>query len=393
MLKANHRYLQGQAHTEKSHSRYGKKTVEILRDIIRAYPAGQVVIHDPINRAVGWRIYFSQGCINFAESTEGSQQCLAYLLQSCLPAYQGLQPQAGQAHYAFLCSLWESGYISLKQLQSLLTIVTQEALIHGLAISQAIYYVEQPVSLDPILMSTSLWNLVLPIEGNIQQWALLKSEIPSPLSKLYMINGDKFFESAGYISDTLSNIQEMAEQLTRGQSLYQIAQTLDMKVDHLAVLLHPLLKLGAISARSATELRQFHRPQIFCVNNKPATQRYLASIIEPEGFEVLHLSDPIRAIPALMKRSPVLAVIDADLPRLDGYQLCRMVRRRDALRDLPIIMTTENDRLGDRIRTHLSGATAYLPQPFNDQQLLKIIRLLLLNFFCFFLCRTLTSNI
>lgn len=351
-----------------------KSTTETLRDLIHCYPSGRVVVRDPNDLSIGWRISFSQGQVNFAESIVGNPERLSYLLQRCMPQFEGSHPQEAISDYSFLCQLWRSDYITHEQLRDLLTAVTQEALIHALAIPHAQYQFETNVQVDPLLLCTSLWDLILPVEQTVNQWALLSTEIQSPFARPYIADWDKFVEYADYVSDGLPHIEQLTHALGQGQCLYQLAHTLSVKVGDLAVSLHPLIKLGALGMHPYHMGEVLTRPRIACINQSKLTQRYVTQVLEPSGYDVMRLSDSIRALPALLKRPPVLALMDAELPHLDGYQLCRMVHRRESLQNLPVIIMSPKRGMCDLIRTRLSGAMACLGKPFHHQELLALVQ-------------------
>jgi len=351
-----------------------KPAIETLRDLIHSYPSGRVVIRDANDLSIGWRIAFSQGQINFADSIVGNQERLAYLLQRCLPQFKGSYPQGTVSDYAFLCQLWQSDYITHDQFRELLTTVTQEALIQALAISSAQYQLEVDAQVDPISLCSSLWDLLLPIEQSINQWTLLSGEIQSPFSRPYIADWDKFVEYADYVSDGLPHLERLTHALGQDQCLYQLAHTLGLKVGDLAISLHPLVKLGALGMHPYHMGEVLTRPRIACINHNKLTQHYITQVLEPSGYDVMRLSDSIRALPALLKRPPVLALVDAELPHLDGYQLCRMVRQRESLRELPVIIMAPKRGMGDLIRTRLSGGMACLGKPFHHQELLALVQ-------------------
>lgn len=351
-----------------------KSTAEVLRDLLHSYPSGRVVIRDPKDLSTGWRVFFHQGQINFAESIVGNRERLCYLLERCTPKLDEFWPHTTLSEYDFLCQLWQAGNITHAQLKDLLTALTQEALIHALAIPYPQYQFESNGQVDPIVLCTSLWNLVLPIEEAVNQWILLSAEIPSPFARPYISNEDQFIEYADYVSDKLPDITQFTQALGQDHCLYQLAHILGIKVGDLAVALHPLIKLGALGMHPYARGQLLTRPRIACINQSKPIQRYVTQVLEPSGYEVMGLSDSIRALPALLKRPPILALIDAELPHVDGYQLCRMVHRREQLQDLPVIITAPQRGMCDLFRTRLSGAMACLGTPFHHQELLALVQ-------------------
>jgi DNA-binding response OmpR family regulator len=70
-----------------------------------------------------------------------------------------------------------------------------------------------------------------------------------------------------------------------------------------------------------------------------------------------------------------LVVLDINLPGINGYELCRIIRNHNA--QMPVIMLTALGRLNDKIEGYDSGADDYLVKPFEFQELLVKIRVLL----------------
>ena len=61
------------------------------------------------------------------------------------------------------------------------------------------------------------------------------------------------------------------------------------------------------------------------------------------------------------------------MPKLDGYEICAMLRHSKAFRYTPIMMLTGKEGFIDRIKARMVGATDYLTKPFGEQELLLLI--------------------
>jgi twitching motility two-component system response regulator PilG len=61
------------------------------------------------------------------------------------------------------------------------------------------------------------------------------------------------------------------------------------------------------------------------------------------------------------------------MPEIDGLEFCRTVRSIGKFKNLPIIMLTARDKLSDKLRGQIAGATHYLTKPIEPHQLLEII--------------------
>ncbi len=61
------------------------------------------------------------------------------------------------------------------------------------------------------------------------------------------------------------------------------------------------------------------------------------------------------------------------MPRLDGYQLCKLVRSNSATKDVPVVMLSGKDGFFDKVRGRMAGSTAYITKPFEPEALIKIV--------------------
>src|SRR5579872_1572075 len=112
------------------------------------------------------------------------------------------------------------------------------------------------------------------------------------------------------------------------------------------------------------------KQRILVVEDDTNIARVLQLELEHEGFEVEVCGDGASAIERALKQ-PDLIILDVLLPRIDGLEVCRRVRRHSAV---PIIMLTAKDAVPDRIAGLDTGANDYLTKPFSIEELLARIR-------------------
>ncbi|MBC5825079.1 MAG: response regulator transcription factor [Candidatus Eremiobacteraeota bacterium] len=112
------------------------------------------------------------------------------------------------------------------------------------------------------------------------------------------------------------------------------------------------------------------RPKILIVEDDEKIARVLTLELDHEGFEVEVCADGAVAIERALK-GPDLIILDLLLPRIDGLEVCRRVRRHSAV---PIIMLTAKDAVPDRVSGLESGANDYLTKPFSIDELIARIR-------------------
>jgi len=110
--------------------------------------------------------------------------------------------------------------------------------------------------------------------------------------------------------------------------------------------------------------------KILVVEDDAKIARVLQLELEHEGFEIEICADGASAIERALK-GPDLIILDLLLPRIDGLEVCRRVRRHSSV---PIIMLTAKDAVPDRITGLDTGANDYLTKPFSIEELLARIR-------------------
>jgi DNA-binding response OmpR family regulator len=97
------------------------------------------------------------------------------------------------------------------------------------------------------------------------------------------------------------------------------------------------------------------------------------------GYTVTIVHDGNRAVERLQAEPPDLAVLDIDMPGTSGLEVCRFVKSREELRDLPVILYTGRYGLDDRVRAQELGANAFLQKPFALAELLSQVRAVLIE--------------
>ncbi len=115
--------------------------------------------------------------------------------------------------------------------------------------------------------------------------------------------------------------------------------------------------------------------RILIVDDEPAVRESLVSSLTFEGYETAKAADGLEALTAVEREKPDLVVLDVLMPRLDGLTACRRLRASGS--DVPVLMLTARDMVGDRVSGLDAGADDYLVKPFELDELLARIRALL----------------
>jgi DNA-binding response OmpR family regulator len=96
--------------------------------------------------------------------------------------------------------------------------------------------------------------------------------------------------------------------------------------------------------------------------------------LEKEGFEVQLAHDGQRAIELFKESAPSVVILDVMLPKFDGFQVCREIRR---VSNIPIIMLTAKGETFDKVLGLELGADDYMVKPFENKELVARIKAVL----------------
>lgn len=116
---------------------------------------------------------------------------------------------------------------------------------------------------------------------------------------------------------------------------------------------------------------------ILVVDDDPGTRLAISDYLELSGYIVINAENGNKALSMVEHYRPHLIVTDITMPRMDGYELIRQIRRLPAFRLLPVIFLTARTNTEERIRGYQLGCDVYLPKPFDLEELGAVVRNLL----------------
>jgi twitching motility two-component system response regulator PilG len=115
-------------------------------------------------------------------------------------------------------------------------------------------------------------------------------------------------------------------------------------------------------------------PVVLVVDDSPTVRKIVQLTLQRERIRVVTAGDGLSALAAVSDEEPDLILLDIMLPRMDGYNICQVIRKNMAYRDMPIIMLSGKDGLFDKMRGKLAGSTEYITKPFDSTELVSIVK-------------------
>lgn len=116
------------------------------------------------------------------------------------------------------------------------------------------------------------------------------------------------------------------------------------------------------------------KPKITIVDDDRDTRELLAAALEDEGFEVTLAANGLRLIASLQLHRPQAILLDVNMSWIDGFELCKAVKKNEHFRDIPIIFISGRGDSEDKKRGREVGAADYFVKPLDTDKLVRRIR-------------------
>lgn len=389
--------------------------LKVLKAKTKEAWSGCIEIAEPQDASVGWNVYLLEGKIQYINSTVGQQERLNYLWQRFKLGSQCPQLNKETSEYVQLCQSLSDKQLSDLDIKKLLYMFTREGLVNVLSIDKSQIKFKPAKRIKKPVVSFGLDKLGAKLKEQIKRQIDIRSYLDSNFSRLYVEQKDalKFYKiwKPKYISSEFTAVAEkqklssFVSLFVAKNSLYYIATKAEVDTHFLAqhlkesiaekiLELYPFQELTSetaldpkldpetqkAKARQKKGLNDSHPSNlptlIVCVDDSKTVQKQVKMTLEAGGYQVLGISDPTIALKTLAHHQPAVILLDINMPKLNGYDLCSLLRKSQKFKEIPIVMLTGRDGMIDRVRAKLVGATDYLTKPCDPNKLITLTKAL-----------------
>lgn len=109
---------------------------------------------------------------------------------------------------------------------------------------------------------------------------------------------------------------------------------------------------------------------ILIVDDNPQNIQVLGSVLKTKNYDVSISMTGLEALDYLTHDQPDLILLDVMMPQMDGYEVCRIIKKDNALKNIPIVFITAKSETEDIVKGFKTGAVDYISKPFNSEELL-----------------------
>lgn len=339
-----------------------------------------------------WRLYFFQGRLVYATGTLHRMRRWQRAVKSYSPDFSMTIAEQGEPwEYQLLSQNVAQGSLSVAQAQGVIKMSLEEVLFSWVsnpilrsqwATVQRFSFKEN-TALSLLLSFTEVEQVLGQAQQLWKQWKSLELESLNPYKSPLL--KESWRTDSGNIPSILASLSPY---LAGQHSLWDIARQAQRPVTTVTRFLLPWLQRGAISLVDIADLpnprertksppnlqTRTYRPLVACIDDSPTVGQFLADILEPAGYRVIKIHDPLAGIAILSQYKPDLIVMDLVMPTASGYDVCSFLRKTPIFQNTPIIILTSQSSLVDRTRAKLAGASDFLSKPPEPQVLLNLVR-------------------
>ncbi len=125
---------------------------------------------------------------------------------------------------------------------------------------------------------------------------------------------------------------------------------------------------------SAENMDADSREILLLVEDSPTQAMELKLILEKHGYRISIAANGREALALLEQKKPAMVISDIVMPEIDGYELCRAIRKDERLTDIPVVLLSYLSEAGDILKGLESGASNFIVKPYNGDYLVSYIR-------------------
>ena len=165
----------------------------------------------------------------------------------------------------------------------------------------------------------------------------------------------------------LKNTRKGFEYLQEAAYLDPNDLLLNSQVNSLAI------RLSEIEEQKSNHASMPKNKTILVVDDSATVRKLISGKLEKCGHEVICAVDGMDALEKMNESLPDLVLLDITMPRMDGYQVCKLIRGNETTKEIPVVMISGKDGFFDKVRGRMAGTSGYITKPFGPETLMKTV--------------------
>lgn len=388
--------------------------IQLLEEAARTQQTGYLQV---IANSVTWELYFIEGRLQYAHYSLQSLEVIEhYLLRlgyakaaKVVPILAQHIPDNRRFIIHMVGQLASRNFLTASQKSALMQELTQDALESLLWVTEAEYHCH---SLNPFQSESGaiavgenlleIHPLLRSLQIRLNGWQQLAPFLSSPHQRPRCVN--RAIAQPVPLGKLSPATFEKLVQLMQGVSIRRLGLLLNLDELKVAQLLLPYVKHKVIhldspkpslsqlplipsllikeepSSTSILPATKNPTPvtskayKIACIDDSPTILNTFKSYLGAEGYEIIAIDNPMKAISGLFECKPDLILMDISMPGINGNRLSHILKSSPVFKTIPIIFVTSNTKVLNPETLQASGATDYLAKPFTSESLQAMVK-------------------
>lgn len=114
-------------------------------------------------------------------------------------------------------------------------------------------------------------------------------------------------------------------------------------------------------------------PKVLIIDDSAVERTIIAKVMTALGYTIVEANDGEEGEAKAIELKPDIIVLDVVMPKKDGFQVCRNLKKMPETAKIPVIMITSKNQDSDKFWGMKQGAIAYLVKPFNEDDLVSAV--------------------
>ena len=124
-----------------------------------------------------------------------------------------------------------------------------------------------------------------------------------------------------------------------------------------------------MNGETMEEIKKGLPKKILVVDDNQDSRELVVKVLKNKGYEMVEAVDGEEAVERAVAEKPDLILLDISIPKLNGYEVARILKNREEFKDIPIVALTAHAMKGDRMKALEAGCEGYITKPINVREL------------------------
>ena len=109
--------------------------------------------------------------------------------------------------------------------------------------------------------------------------------------------------------------------------------------------------------------------RVLVVDDNQDSRELVVKVLKNRGYEMIEAADGEEAVEKAVAEMPDLILLDISIPKLNGYEVARILKGKEGFKGIPIVALTAHAMKGDRMKALEAGCEGYISKPINVREL------------------------